>query len=532
MLQRVQAAVTGLLDVFLNVPGPFFKNSKQVFQDILAIFKRCKEMEKLMKSSFFNEPEISNLISEIKEELRKENTTKLARHVATLYKYRTAASSETENADKTERDKAKVTGTVEECNENNIVSGVSSSMSNLETVNNGDKSDSGNTNILQNGVSSNGTSAASGGVDVDSLKEEEESTRQKLRKALLDYGTHIDDPVLQIIFDTSLHLAVVNSAKKKLETRSDSKEGRECYVKGAENQTKTLLAQKLRDSSDKSVSDESIEEVIESAIMSVCSGDQDSAEVAALKVSAKRKVEEMCCTALANSVSTSSAHEFQSSEDIQVTSSVIPKFQSSLDSQSSHIDSQTDSVLTQDKVKTGIENQSGDSAEKAELPTSHRNLCVRVCKALNTRLYHIQQEVNRKWLAYKFGCDENASDAELFEKMQAKMIESHEKEGKPLSLLESQTVETKSDANSEGNVVTAEMVKCLKNEIDPQSVSDLLNKLEGELPNEKHESDKKNDLSKDSEMDSLDSEGAAGATLENGEVHPGHSGLLIYFCQG
>ena len=512
-LRRLQAAITGLLDVFLKFSGPFFKNSKQIFQDILSIFKRCKEIEKLMKSSFFNEPEISDLISEIKEELRKENTTKLAKHVATLYKYRNASQydikAETKSdgsegkADVEISDKSSDSRTINSIHSNDLEAGARNNMHNCDSESAAPESDHGSASASRNinDLHDNETESSATSNDGDGFKEDE-STREKLHKALIDYGTHIDDPILQIIFDTSLHLAVANSAKKKIETKGSSNKSENITEPDVNNAAGT------RTSADKSLSETpistanisdakesgSVEGIVESAIMSVCSGDHDSSEVAALKHSAKRKVEEMCCNALGDSLGAQAM-----GSDIQNSGIESPS--------SPFVDSQSDSVIrTQDKAKSDTEKQSGDSAEKLELPTNHRTLCVRVCKALNTRLYHIQQEMNRKWLVFKFGCDENASDVELFEKMQAKMIESHEKHGKPLSLsdlpkLSVEKSETKTDKDDE----TAEV----RND---------------------EKSEKSDDKAKDAEMDSLEGADADSSVVENEDIHNEYSsGVLIIF---
>jgi len=39
LLDRAGLALTGLLDVFLTAACPYFKHSRQIFQDILSIFK-------------------------------------------------------------------------------------------------------------------------------------------------------------------------------------------------------------------------------------------------------------------------------------------------------------------------------------------------------------------------------------------------------------------------------------------------------------------------------------------------------------
>ncbi|WAQ97206.1 UBE2O-like protein [Mya arenaria] len=93
LLDRAGIALSGLLDIFENKAGPFFKKSRQIFQDILAIFRRCKDVEKILRSSFFNDDEVADLIANVMTEAKKERTARLAKQVADVYKSRTCPVS-------------------------------------------------------------------------------------------------------------------------------------------------------------------------------------------------------------------------------------------------------------------------------------------------------------------------------------------------------------------------------------------------------------------------------------------------------
>ena len=550
MLGRLRTAISGLLDIFQNVSGPFFKNSKQVFQDILEIFKKCKEMEKITKSSFFKEEEISDLMSEIKEELRKENTTKLAKHVATLYKYRNSPHYN-EMTDKVEKGKRKSDSRLsisEESSETKAVNRLSDSESDSKGSNetatwdsaltskdtpSGNKSGKEKTepgkdqNFENNNETTQNTASnledtvhKSDGnvnhVDVDSetlagavgragdTGSQEDTTEQKLKQAVIDYGTHIEDPILQIIFDTALHLAVAKSAKKQIEATSaagDSGNKSKPQENGA-NGTGTIQGHEIVNSITiaqdvkpvKSASDESVTDVIDSAIMSVCSGDCDSAEVAALKNSARRKVEEMCFQDLGESVETQTPGDASAQTAISYDANGEPILECSSLNKEADIPLSGSRFKSQDSAEGDTNKKSDSSAEKSGFPTNHRTLCIRICKALNTQLTCMQQELNRKWLAYKFGCDENATDTEIFEAIQGKMIESHEKNGRPLSLsdLPGGKNETDSDAKAK-----SDDLKTSKKDGENAQVSEGL-----------EQSDK-------AEVDSEDTEGAS-ADVVNG----------------
>ena len=448
MLGRLRTAISGLLDIFQNISGPFFKNSKQVFQDILEIFKKCKEMEKLTKSSFFKEDEICDLMSEIKEELRKENTTKLAKHVASMYKFRNSPQYN-EITGKIEKSKRKddILSPIEEaangdCELKTKTDKTEARMEKTESEK--DHNAEGKKGTYENTGKDFGTAVRQIERDIETetlegavgiagdTSNQKDTTEQKIKQALIDYGTHIEDPILQIIFDTSLHLAVAKSAEKQFEDtdaagdsvkKSEDKEtGKDDSRAGAEDRKP-----------DKSVSEESVTDIVESAMISVCLGDHDSAEVAALKNSVKRKVEEIYSRALVDSEGTRTPQGVEAIHTGTINNADgEPVVDKSSQGQEADIAQSESQVKSQDTVEGEVEKKSETSNDKPEFPTNHRTLCIQICKALNKQLTCMQNELHKKWLRYKFGCDENATDFELGEAIENKLIESHDKHGRPL----------------------------------------------------------------------------------------------------
>ncbi|KAL4240344.1 E2/E3 hybrid ubiquitin-protein ligase ube2o [Mactra antiquata] len=371
LLMRVQSAIWGLLMVFENTAVPYFKNSEQVFHDILAIFKRCKEFDKIIKSSFFDDQEVADLISNIKDELRKQKTGKLSRHVANIYKSRTQV-----------------------CESNTLPSNEDSVKEATEKCEEPHGNEEGN--------EVNEVKGAEGGI-TQGQKDNTEMSDSK--KALVEI-MNTDDPLLQIILDTLL--AQVASAKN-----DDKKSENSSSPSATGDFFKNLDSMKQR----------SMKEYVQSVIKSAC--ENNDKELSAVIQNAKLK-----------------AKSNHNGEKV--------------------VDNETDSVDKDDKVEKDIEtakecgdglgdaipndkcssdedkstdNADGDQSDEKVLQPNHRSLCIRVCKALNVRVMQIKQEVSRKWLANKMGCDDSVSNSELYEKLQEKMIESVESGNGPLRLV-------------------------------------------------------------------------------------------------
>lgn len=352
LLVRAQTAIWGLLIVFENAAVPYFKNLEQVFHDILAIFKRCKEFDKILKSSFFDDDEIDKLISSIKDELKKEKTGKLSRHVANIYKNRTLAN-ENPISDTTE-----------------CVEAIAESPEKLQV---------------------NDVKGAEGGAAAV-MKENAEISEQK--KALIDKMTNTDDPLLQIILDSLI------AQEKMLDTF-------ESGTKKSENSSIPCAKGEYFKSMD-NLKQQTIKDYMQSVVKSVSdNGDQ---EFSTVLQSAK-----------------SETGPDSSSEPC-------------IDKESSSCDIKPN--VREDKPKLDGETRKPEDSKKVEemskekiMHPNHKTLCIQACKALNVRVMQIKQEVVRKWLAHKFGCDDSVSAIQLFEKMQEKMSESVESENGPLKLI-------------------------------------------------------------------------------------------------
>jgi hypothetical protein len=84
LLDRATAALSKLDDLFCTLPQSI--DATQYFQEIIYIYKKCRELEKILKSSFYKDEEIVNLIEEAKKQLRKSRTEKYNRRIEELSK--------------------------------------------------------------------------------------------------------------------------------------------------------------------------------------------------------------------------------------------------------------------------------------------------------------------------------------------------------------------------------------------------------------------------------------------------------------
>ena len=83
-MDRATAALSKLDDLFRTLPQSI--DATQCFQEIIYIYKKCRELEKILKSSFYKDEEIVNLIEEAKKQLRKSRTEKYNRRIEELSK--------------------------------------------------------------------------------------------------------------------------------------------------------------------------------------------------------------------------------------------------------------------------------------------------------------------------------------------------------------------------------------------------------------------------------------------------------------
>ena len=390
MLHGLQGAVSGLLNVILNIPRVFLTKSSNVFLDFLTIFKKCKEMEKLMKSSYFDDEEISNLISEIRDELRKEKTRKLVRHVTTLYHSRTTVEVKDTNMDRLNfkeqegRDKLGQDGA-------RTAKGLDSSQPPLAVG-----------NEVKGGEARDMQSKPRQILEVETL-----------RKVLIDYGTQVfdvpkaltdsdssnTDPLLRIIFDTSLQLLVAKSGIK-----SAPEVNKATLMRSPE----TLQAVK-----GDPVVEEKICEDINDYVLTTRTTEGVIVEGAL----------NLPCNKIDNGESQDTGAFTEQGEDRPKNKETIA------------VESESNSEPCLGATGGGdgdICSMLGIQDEYQCLSVDQRDLCIRFCKSLNPRLLLIQQDIKQKWLAHKLGCDENAPN--ILEILQEKMIESVESGNGPLKL--------------------------------------------------------------------------------------------------
>ncbi|KAJ8300817.1 hypothetical protein KUTeg_022336 [Tegillarca granosa] len=80
-LQRTQTALQKLEQIFkifdANLQSSFYENC---YEDIINIYQKCHDIEKILKSSYLEESEIVDLIEDVKRELGKEKKKKGKRH--------------------------------------------------------------------------------------------------------------------------------------------------------------------------------------------------------------------------------------------------------------------------------------------------------------------------------------------------------------------------------------------------------------------------------------------------------------------
>ncbi|KAH9494433.1 hypothetical protein Btru_022138 [Bulinus truncatus] len=59
--------------------------SPECFHDIIRIYRSCHDLDKILQSSFFNDPELQSLISQAKAELRRDKANKISKHLSQLF---------------------------------------------------------------------------------------------------------------------------------------------------------------------------------------------------------------------------------------------------------------------------------------------------------------------------------------------------------------------------------------------------------------------------------------------------------------
>lgn len=94
MLSRAQSALvrlqTLLNSIDISVSAP------ECFHDIIRICRNCHDLDKILQSSYFNDPELQSLIAQAKLEIKRGKANKISKHLSQLFD---SWSKSTESAD-------------------------------------------------------------------------------------------------------------------------------------------------------------------------------------------------------------------------------------------------------------------------------------------------------------------------------------------------------------------------------------------------------------------------------------------------
>ncbi|XP_052766906.1 (E3-independent) E2 ubiquitin-conjugating enzyme UBE2O-like [Mya arenaria] len=445
LLDRAGIALSGLLDIFENKAGPFFKKSRQIFQDILAIFRRCKDVEKILRSSFFNDDEVADLIANVMTEAKKERTARLAKQVADVYKSRTCPVSAAAHAnnDKTKfettedvkpatKDKISV-----DTEHENVDSNTQNSSNNMEKI----------AKCIEDGIKDKREDKS---IQVDSGNiQSENGRREETFRLLKEIIEDIKPAVTSKQFRKEL-----DDALCELNTQSESVPT-ECQMCATGEAVEEACVQSANDEEQVGLAIQKVGKLVFEAVK------YSPHELVKLK-EVKRKLE---------------AYVERRENNNQLNSEDIKK-------------------------EIG-----GEEYCHEVMHPNHRSLCINVCKTLNTRLMLIKQELHKKWLAYKFECDENVSEFELLGKMQGKAFDTLEDGNGPWTV----TWDCEKGKDAVTNSSTNECVQEL------EMMEEKRNSHEVDTG-----SNPKNDLSldktPDQEKDPSETMGKEKKVVENGEI--------------
>ncbi|KAL5018693.1 hypothetical protein ScPMuIL_004415 [Solemya velum] len=104
------------LQTLCELVGDGFFNVTQCFQDLLSVYRKCKDLEKILKSSFFEDPDVVKMVAEVKEALRTERTSRVLqnvmRHVNKVPPHRSMAPSSGHSEHSAAKDKNQETESV------------------------------------------------------------------------------------------------------------------------------------------------------------------------------------------------------------------------------------------------------------------------------------------------------------------------------------------------------------------------------------------------------------------------------------
>ncbi|XP_052265648.1 (E3-independent) E2 ubiquitin-conjugating enzyme-like isoform X2 [Dreissena polymorpha] len=347
LLDRARLAVTGLLSIFQNVSGPFLNNSDQVFQYVLSIFKKCRDIEKIMQTNFFNDDEVSDLISKVKDEIRRQKASKLARQVADMYKHNTGNVSSATGE----------TGQGNECADS-----IGYKVAKEQTEEFGKRSSARNENdeaakkiLAENDIK---TSTADG----NTIPVKEKAEECIARSCVTDENSNDKEKV-----------EIVELVNGQVEGATGSNVG-EINLGDLVN-----LIQMIVETCDNTEDDSMVKAIVENGIAAITS---DQSLMKARREALVSELEKL---------------EPQKREKLQP---VLELLNMSIINSPSKSE---ENMACPNYVK-----------EVRNLAPNHSNLCIQVCNILKNRLLHIKQELYRRWIAYKGGCDDKELANTLF----------------------------------------------------------------------------------------------------------------------
>lgn len=98
LLERAKTALQKLEELF-HISQDF--NRENCYRDILTIYRKCRDLEKILKSNYLEDSDIVDLIEEVKREQRKEKTKKINHHLLEVFESRKSQIRKSKSGDTT-----------------------------------------------------------------------------------------------------------------------------------------------------------------------------------------------------------------------------------------------------------------------------------------------------------------------------------------------------------------------------------------------------------------------------------------------
>ncbi|CAG5128168.1 unnamed protein product, partial [Candidula unifasciata] len=84
LLSRAEVALVKLQKL-LNVFDISAVSVPECFHDIIRIYRSCHDLDHILQSSFFSDPELQSLITQAKKEIRRDKANKISKHLSQLF---------------------------------------------------------------------------------------------------------------------------------------------------------------------------------------------------------------------------------------------------------------------------------------------------------------------------------------------------------------------------------------------------------------------------------------------------------------